>query len=91
MNDEAVRRLLQAGALVLDVRTPAEFAAGAYPGAVHIPVQELARRHRELPRDRPIVVYCAAGIRSAWAERFLRMQGYAEVVNAGGLDELPPA
>jgi phage shock protein E len=89
VNEEAVRRLLQAGALVLDVRTPGEFAAGAYPGAINIPVQELARRVAEVPRGRPIVVYCAAGIRSAWAERFLRMQGHAEVVNAGGLDDLP--
>lgn len=55
------------GALLLDVRTPAEFAAGAPVGALDIPVQELAARVEELPRDRTIIAYCRSGARSAAA------------------------
>jgi phage shock protein E len=75
--------------VVLDVRTSGEFRGGAYPGALNIPVQELAYRLGELPRDRPIVVYCGSGMRSASAVRLLQAQGFADVVNGGGLHDLP--
>jgi phage shock protein E len=80
---------IKAGAKVVDVRSPGEFSGGAYPGAVNIPVQELEHRAGELPRDRPIVVYCASGMRSASAERLLRAKGFADVVNGGGLAQMP--
>ncbi len=80
---------IKAGARIVDVRSPAEFQSGAYPGAVNIPVQELDRRLGELPKDRPIVVYCASGARSAAAERMLRARGFADVVNGGGLYQMP--
>jgi phage shock protein E len=80
---------IKAGAKVVDVRSPGEFQGGAYPGAVNIPVQELERRLGELPRDRPIIVYCASGMRSASAERLLRARGFAEVYNGGGLSQMP--
>jgi len=55
--------------VVLDVRTPEEFAAGHLPGAINIPHTELAARVAELEgsRDRDIVVYCRTGARSAAA------------------------
>lgn len=80
---------IKAGAKVVDVRSAAEFQSGAYPGAVNIPVQELERRLGELPRDKPIVVYCASGGRSASAERLLRGHGFSDVVNGGGLHQMP--
>lgn len=80
---------IKAGAKVVDVRSPGEFQGGAYPGAVNIPVQELEGRLGELPKDRPIVVYCASGARSAAAERMLRARGYGDVVNGGGLFQMP--
>jgi phage shock protein E len=80
---------IKAGAVILDVRTSGEFQAGAYPGAVNIPVQELAYRLSEVPRDRPIVIYCGSGMRSASAERLLRAQGFSDVVNGGGLHDMP--
>ena len=67
---------VSAGALLLDVRTPSEFASGALPGAKNIPVQSLAGRLEELPRDRPIVVYCASGMRSASATSLLKSRGF---------------
>ena len=64
------------GALLLDVRTAGEFAAGCLPGAKNIPVQSLASRLGELAKDRPIVVYCASGMRSASALSLLKKQGF---------------
>ncbi len=41
------------------------------------------------PKDKPIVLYCASGARSGQAMRFLKQNGFADVVNAGGLDDMP--
>ena len=88
--DEVAKRI-GAGAQIVDVRAPAEFRSGAYPGAINIPLQELGRRAGELATDRPVVVYCASGMRSASAARLLRHAGFAHVVNAGGLADMPRA
>lgn len=73
--------LQQGGALVLDVRTPAEFAAGHVPGAVNVPFDELDRRAAELPADRDaaLVIYCRTGRRSGIAADTLRRLGYSRV------------
>lgn len=79
---------IAAGATVLDVRSEAEFQGGAYRGAINIPLQQLSARLTRVPRDRPVVVYCASGARSAMAVRLLKKAGYADVSNAGGLHHL---
>ncbi len=89
VSPDVVLQKIKAGATVVDVRTPGEYQAGAYPGAVNIPVQELDRRLGELRKDRPVVVYCASGMRSASAERLLRARGFTDVVNGGGLGQMP--
>jgi phage shock protein E len=90
VSGQTIKDLIDQGARVVDVRTPDEFAGGAYPKARNIPLQALASRMRELePRDRPVVVYCASGARSAMAARALKMSGFATVVNAGGLGDMP--
>ena len=73
------------GALLLDVRTPAEFQAGHLDGAVNIPVQELTGRLRELDADRNIVVYCKSGGRSAGATQALKKAGFREVLDLGAM------
>ncbi len=72
---------------VLDVRTPAEFAAGHIPGAHSIPVDELEDRLGELPpRDRTLLVTCAAGGRSTAACEVLAERGWTRMLNlAGGM------
>jgi rhodanese-related sulfurtransferase len=85
---DVVKQKLEAGATVLDVRTPQEFRGGAYPGARNIPVQELSARLTEVPKGKPVVVYCASGMRSASAARVLAQAGF-DVVNAGGLGHMP--
>jgi phage shock protein E len=80
------RQLVAAGATLLDVRTPAEFADGHLPGAVNIPVQDLQRRMGELTsKEQPIVVYCRSGNRSAQASQLLKGKGYTAVHDLGAM------
>jgi NADPH-dependent 2,4-dienoyl-CoA reductase/sulfur reductase-like enzyme/rhodanese-related sulfurtransferase len=68
---------------LLDVRTPEEFAQGHIPGAVNVPLDELRRRHAELPRDRAIAAYCQVGQRGYVATRILLQAGF-QGANIGG-------
>jgi len=68
---------------LLDVRTAEEYSAGAIPGAVNIPVDELRSRLEEIPRDREIAAYCQVGQRGYLATRILMQNGFA-AVNIGG-------
>jgi len=90
MAGNIVEEKIKAGALAGDVRTEDEFADEAFPGAVNIPVGELQARMKELePKDRPLVLYCASGARSALAARILKAAGWTDVINAGGLWDMP--
>jgi phage shock protein E len=85
-----VRDRIKAGAKIIDVRTKGEFEDEAYPGAINIPLNVLMTKLDELgPKDGPIVLYCASGERSAQAARLLKQAGYGDVVNAGGIDDMP--
>jgi phage shock protein E len=87
----AVPAKIKAGALVVDVRTPAEFAAGAYPGATNIPLAEIEQRLADLgDRKRTIVVYCRSGHRSGQAKVILEKNGFSDVTNGGALKDMPP-
>lgn len=75
--------------LIIDVRTPQEFAGGAYPGAVNIPLDEVQERIDEFgSKTREIVVYCASGARSAYAQRYLEQMGFSNVKNGGGVMQM---
>lgn len=89
---EAILAAIREGARVIDVRTPGEFASGAYPKARNVPLDALGARAAELgPKDKPLVVYCASGARSAQAAAFLRKSGFARVLDGGGLGGMPRA
>ncbi len=66
---------------LLDVRTPDEYRQARLPGSVLIPINEVERRIGEIPRNKPIVVYCAVGSRSMPVAGFLAGKGYREVYN----------
>jgi phage shock protein E len=85
-----VRRAVGDGATVVDVRSPAEYAGGHAEGAINVPVGDIGARLTEIPREKPVVVYCASGIRSARAARTLRDAGYADVIDARTRRMLPP-
>jgi NADPH-dependent 2,4-dienoyl-CoA reductase/sulfur reductase-like enzyme/rhodanese-related sulfurtransferase len=72
------------GELLLDVRTPAEFARGSLPKALNIPLDELRQRLGELDPSRSIVVYCQVGVRGHTAVRILRESGFNNVKNLKG-------
>ena len=76
--------------LIVDVRTVSEFRSGAYPDAVNIPLDDLMHRSSEFGENmnREIVVYCASGGRSAYAQRMLMQLGYTHVTNGGGLSSM---
>ncbi len=70
--------------VILDVRTIDEHRRGAIESAIHIPIDSLRNHLNELPRDRPIVVYCHAGQRGYVATRLLRQEGFNAINLAGG-------
>lgn len=70
--------------LRIDVRTQDEFAMGTIPGFVNIPLDELREHLDELPRERPIVVTCAVGLRGYLACRILTQHGFMDVRNLSG-------
>lgn len=68
--------LVAEGATLLDVRTPQEWERGHVEGAILIPIGDLEARIAEVPRNHPVVVYCASGARSARAASTLAAAGY---------------
>ena len=86
-----VSQLINRGkTIIVDVRTPEEFAKGSLPDAKHIPLPELEKRVAELEKfkTRPIVVVCQKGSRSASAVAVLTKAGFAEATSLdGGIDE----
>ena len=75
-----------ASTIILDVRTPEEFAAGHVPGAVNIPYTHLPARLSDLTDagDKEIVLYCATGIRAERAAERMREQGYTRLLHLDG-------
>lgn len=67
------------GAYLIDVREPSEYGEGHIPGAVNIPIRELASNLGAIPLDQPVFVYCASGYRAAMATAALHMVGYTNV------------
>lgn len=75
---------LSSDTILVDVRTADEYSLGSIPGAINIPVDELRNRLSELPKDKPIVVTCAVGLRGYLAYRILVQHGYKDVKNLSG-------
>ncbi len=80
VDGETARALVAQGVQVLDVRTPREFQAGHLPGAVNIPLEQMASRYREIgPLSTQILIYCRTGRRSAAATKILREKGFTRI------------
>ena len=90
--DEAITMMEEeSGYIILDVRTPEEFADKHIPGAVNIPNETItAEEIPELPdKDQLILVYCRSGNRSKQASEKLAALGYTNVVEFGGINSWP--
>ena len=85
MDRELERFSRTPGAVLLDVRTPEEFAAGHIPGSRNVPLDALGRS--DLPEDlgAPLFLYCLSGARSRQAAALLRQAGYTDVTDLGGI------
>jgi phage shock protein E len=80
---------LDKNATIVDVRTPEEFSAKHFPGAINIPLDMVGASIEEFKKlPKPIVAYCKSGTRSGIAVSILKVSGISEVVNAGGLEDL---
>ena len=81
------KALVQQGAMIIDVRTPAEFKGGHVKGAVNIPLQSLQANFSKIPKNKTIITCCASGMRSGSAKSLLKAAGYT-VHNGGGWTSL---
>ncbi|MFO1407567.1 MAG: rhodanese-like domain-containing protein [Steroidobacteraceae bacterium] len=70
--------------LLVDVRTPEEYAAGHIPGAVNIPYDQVAKRLSEIPKDDEVVLYCHSGRRAGLAATTLEAEGYTKLAHLVG-------
>ena len=76
-------------AIVLDVRTPEEVELVKIGPSIHIPLNELPDRYKEVPDDKIVAIFCPGKIRAGIAYTFLRAKGYTNVkILAGGLEDL---
>ncbi|HMQ61172.1 MAG TPA: rhodanese-like domain-containing protein [Flavilitoribacter sp.] len=82
-NDAPIKEALTNGAVILDVRTPAEFRGGHVKGSINIPVTEIGRNIEKIKKyNKPVVACCASGMRSGTAAGMLKQAGI-EAYNGG--------
>lgn len=74
---------VRSGALLIDVRTPAEFATGSVPGAINMPLTTLGNDYKKIKNKKSIIVFCRSGARSAQAKNLLIQKGIPNVINGG--------
>jgi rhodanese-related sulfurtransferase len=86
VDGETARRLVAAGARLVDVRSQQEFDAGHIEGALLIPYDQIASRASELgPKGTPVVLYCRTGRRTAIAAKALSELGFTQVWDLQGM------
>lgn len=82
-NDPQLETALEKGALLVDVRTPSEFASGSVTGAVNVPLDRIQQQLAFFKNKQHIVVFCRSGNRSYQAKLVLERNGISGVVNGG--------
>lgn len=78
------KELYKNGALILDVRTKAEYQNGHIKGSQNIPLNNLSNHYARFKKDQVIITCCASGNRSGQAKRILEANGFTKVYNGGG-------
>jgi len=81
---DRVKRAVEDGAYLLDVRSPDEFKEGSISGAVNIPLDTLRDKISKLPKDRAILIFCKVGLRGYIASRILAARGFTNCANLSG-------
>ena len=80
--------LVKQGAVILDVRSPAEYKQGHIKGSINAPLNDLPRHISKLKKDAAVITCCASGMRSASAKSVLKSNGFTQVYNGGGWSSL---
>jgi phage shock protein E len=83
-----LKQLVKDGAVILDVRSPAEFSGGHVKGAINIPLQQIEKAVSKFKKEQVIITCCASGMRSGSAKSFLKSKGFNQVHNGGGWTSL---
>ncbi|MGC6429681.1 MAG: rhodanese-like domain-containing protein [Jejuia sp.] len=87
-NEQRVKNLLKQDAIILDVRTKREWNEAHIPNAIHVPLSDLKDNIEALKKlDKPFIVHCKSGVRSAKAAKLLKFYKM-EAVNGGGMADL---
>jgi len=82
--DQALTDWQNKSVVILDVRTPGEYADGHIPNTMLIPLDQLPERLNEVPKEKKVYVICRSGNRSAQAVNLLRSKGFTNVYNVTG-------
>lgn len=82
------KKLVEGGAQIIDVRTPAEFSAGHIPNSINMPLTHLTKKIARLAKDQQIILCCASGMRSATGKMTLVSMGYIHVHDGGSWNSL---
>jgi phage shock protein E len=83
-----LNELMASGAIIVDVRTPAEYKDGHVKGAINLPLQTLGNNLNKLKKDQVIITCCRSGSRSGMAKRMLKANGFEQVHNGGAWTNL---
>lgn len=86
VSTDDLKQLINSGALLVDVRSPGEFAGGSAKGAINIPLDQVTQRINEFNGKDQIVVFCRSGNRSGQAQSILEKNGFTNVTNGGTWD-----
>jgi phage shock protein E len=81
--EDAHRMLREQNAQLVDVRTPMEYAQGALPEAVNVPLQAIQMAEEKLDKTRPVILYCMSGTRTRMAKMYLESMGFDQVHDLG--------
>ena len=85
---ESIQEFIEKGAVIIDVRTPGEFAGGHIKGSKNIPLNEIGAKINEIKKlNKPVIACCASGMRSSQATSILKQNGI-DAINGGGWQSL---
>lgn len=87
-NPSLIKKYMEEGASLVDVRTHVEFREGSLPNAVNIPLDAILSKLPELEKMGKIIVFCKSGMRSKMALQFMKANSSVDAINAGSYDHL---
>jgi phage shock protein E len=87
-SNEELTKLIQEGAMLVDVRSPGEFSTGSAKGAVNIPLDNVGNSLNKFKNKSHIIVFCRSGNRSGQAKSILERNGFTNVTNGGTWDQV---